>query len=132
MIDIKTELNKSFSSLFLIEQESAQEVVLSLPYLDRYNDWISVKITEENDSYILSDCSFVFNDLLDAGINVDSGLSGKYSVIFQTICSNFGCKLNQDTKEIISESRKDSLVESIICFAQAVTSLDFLAYNTQV
>ena len=104
---------------------------ITLPVLDRLNDWLSVRILASGRSCRISDCGYIMNDLDLAGISYVPDSNSKSSLVIDTIIRNLMCSYDPVSREIYMDCHKDDLGESLIYFLQCISHVDFLAYNTQ-
>ena len=122
---------EAYLGLCDIEMYPDHSYDITLPILDRFNDWISIKVNVSNTICRLSDNGYITSDLDLAGIAYSPNANSKFSSMIDTIISNLMCSYDQMTNEIYMECNKEDLGESMIYFMQCISHVDFLAYNTQ-
>lgn len=131
VMDVKADFFKSFDDICHVIELSDDEFLVTMPYLDRLNDWMTVKVMCSNAHIRFTDCGYVYSDLFDAGIIINKDLSNKYYTIFNEIIANFNCSFEDKTKEVFFDGTKEYFAENLMLFFQAISNLDFLAYQTQ-
>ena len=99
-------------------------VEITTPYLDRHNDMLQIYARRENGGFVLSDDSYIINDLEASGCN----LTGKRQELLKMTLQGFGVKLNREAIEVHATSgnfplRKHSLIQAML----AVNDLFYLA-----
>lgn len=126
-MDVKAEFFKAFDEICHVQELSDYESIVTMPYLDRLNDWMAVKVTCNSSGISFSDCGNVYSDLHDAGILIDQDSDDRCNAIFNNILANFNCCFNCETKEILYDCKNGYFAEDLMLFFQAISSLDLLA-----
>jgi len=104
-------------------------VEITTPYLDRHNDCLQIYVTKKNGGYLLTDDSYIIEDLKSSGCNIDS--PKRISLLHDTL-NGFGVRQNKDgALEVIASSsnfsmRKHNLIQAML----AVNDLFYLAEPT--
>lgn len=125
------EMCRSYMGLSDVRKIQEDDSIVILPVLDRFNDWMSVRISIADKTCRISDMGFVISDLADAGISYVPEGNTKFDAMIDTISRNLMCKYDNESKEFYAECTKDSLGDRMMYFLQAISHIDFLAYNTQ-
>ena len=125
------EMCRSYIGLSDIRKIQENDSVVILPVLDRLNDWMSVRVSIADKTCRISDMGFVINDLAVAGITYVPEGNTKFDAMIDTISRNLMCKYDNELKEFYVECTKDCLGNRMMYFLQAISHIDFLAYNTQ-
>ena len=92
-------------------------VEITTPYLDRHNDCLQIYVTKKNGGYLLTDDSYIIEDLKSSGCNIDS--PKRISLLHDTL-NGFGVRQNKDgALEVIASSsnfsmRKHNLIPLVI------------------
>jgi Domain of unknown function DUF1828 len=47
-------------------------IEITTPYLDRHNDYLQIYVQKKNGDYLLTDDSYIINDLIQSGCNLQS------------------------------------------------------------
>lgn len=109
--------------------ESSYEV--TLPVLDRFNDWLSIKVSISGSRCRISDMGFVVDDLDLAGITYTPDGATRFDAMIDRISNNLMCRFNSDESEFFIECDLDEMGDKMLYFLQGISHMDFLAYNTQ-
>lgn len=101
---------------------------ITTPYLDRHNDCLRIYASQRGNGYLLSDDSYIIDDLEMSGCPLDRG---KRLALLKTTLNGFGVRLNQNALEIDASRetfavRKHNLVQAML----AVNDLFYLASPT--
>jgi hypothetical protein len=103
-------------------------VEITTPFLDRHNDFLQIYVKQENDRYVLTDDSYIINDLEQCGCNLDTI---KRQEVLKLILSGFNVK--QDNNALVTyatvenfSARKHGLIQAML----AVDNLFYLASPT--
>jgi hypothetical protein len=100
-------------------------VEITTPYLDRHNDRIQIYAQRRNGAYVLTDDSYVLQDLEQSGCKLDSS---KRQALLKMTLNGFGIHLNDQALEVHASPdnfalRKHNLVQAML----AVNDLFYLA-----
>ena len=125
------EICKAYFGLCEIRELQKNDTIVTFPVLDRFNDWMSVRISVAGDNCRISDMGFVFEDLDSAGITYTPDGKRKTDIMINTISSNLMCRYAEQDKEFYAECSLDKLGTTLLYFLQGISHLDFIAYNTQ-
>lgn len=104
-------------------------VHVTVPILDRFNDWMSVRIETENGKCRISDCGYVYQDLELAGITYIPNSASKSSIIIDTIKDNLQCSFDIALSEFYVECSSEEIGRKLLYFLQAISHIDFVAYS---
>lgn len=92
-------------------------VEISLPFLNRCNDYVNVYLTKDNDGYVLSDCGETLDELSLVGVEINTpkrehlmnnalaGFGVDYEnglLKLRTTRENFGCNVNNFVQAILA------------------------------
>lgn len=125
------EMCKSYIGLSYIREIQKNDSIITLPVLDRLNDWLSIRVSIAGNTCRISDMGFVIDDLQAAGITYIPDGNAKFDVMIDTITRNLMCRYDENSNELYTECLKEKLGDTIMYFLQAISHIDFLAYNTQ-
>lgn len=100
-------------------------VEITTPYLDRYNDYLQIYAKRENNEFLLTDDSYIIEDLRKSGCELESK---KRKDLLTLTLNGFGVKLDGDALTVHASSdnfalRKHNLVQAML----AVNDLFYLA-----
>jgi len=100
-------------------------VEITTPYLDRHNDHLQIYAKRRNGGFVLTDDSYVLQDLEQSGCKVDSA---KRQALLKMTLNGFGVQLNNQALEVNASPdnfalRKHNLVQAML----AVNDLFYLA-----
>jgi len=103
-------------------------VEITTPYLDRHNDYLQIYVRRSNQGYVLTDDSYIIEDLRHSGCNLDSK---KRKDLLNLTLNGFGVQLNEEALEVhASESnfglQKHNLTQAML----AINDLFYLAEPT--
>ncbi len=131
MINPIKELCDAYFNMSIVTSKRDGVYHVTLPILDRLNDWMSVRVEVANNRCRISDCGYVYQDLELAGITYIPGSDSKNSIIIDTIKNNLQCSFDNDISEFYLECSLDELGRKLLYFLQAISHIDFVAYGTQ-
>ncbi len=91
-------------------------VEITTPFLDRHNDALQIYARQENGGFVLTDDSYVINDLEISGCALNTA---KRQELLKITLNGFGVKLNQNAMEVHASpetfpSRKHSLIQAML------------------
>jgi hypothetical protein len=119
---IENYLNWLRQNVFVNEVENGKKWVINSPFLDRHNDYIEIYIIKkEEDTFILTDDGFVYNDLLTSGCDPIS--SPKRKELFKLDLLGFGVNFKEKTHEIYVETSMEEIGKNKHKLAQAMISI---------
>lgn len=100
-------------------------VEITTPYLDRHNDYLQIYARRDNNGFILTDDSYIIEDLRLSGCELESK---KRKELLQLTLNGFGVRLEGDNLVVHASSdnfalRKHNLVQAML----AVNDLFYLA-----
>lgn len=98
---------------------------ITLPFLDFYNDHIQIYAAHQNDIYILTDDSYVINNLEMSGIKITQSREK----LLDMICKTYGVTRNE--KELKVQTNEKDLMNKLHNFVQAILKIDDLHYTSQ-
>ena len=98
---------------------------ITLPFYDRNNDSLVVYIEKRNHEFVISDDSYILNDLLDSGFI----LSPKRKRTLEIICAKLGVKLEDKELKIIC--KENELIKKVHTLAQAMLRIDDMYLTSQ-
>lgn len=106
-------------------QQVGDWVEITTPYLDRHNDHLQIYVKKDNDQYILTDDSYIIEDLISSGCNLDT--PKRLSLLKMTL-SGFGVQQQGNQLCVTATednfgARKHSLLQAML----AVNDLFYLA-----
>ena len=104
-------------------------VHVTVPILDRLNDWISVRIETENGKCRISDCGYVYQDLELAGIIYIPNSDSESSILIDTIKNNLQCSFDIASSKFYVECSSEDIGRKLLYFLQAISHIDFVAYS---
>lgn len=113
----------------ILRQVDSDWIEITTPYLDRHNDYLQIYVKKQrNDEYLLTDDSYIIEDLKLAGCTLDTP---KRAALLRATLNGFGVKLNNETLEIRASTttfalRKHNLIQAML----AVNDLFYLATTT--
>lgn len=114
-------------------------VEITTPYLDRHNDYLQVYAKRENGNFLMTDDSYIIEDLKLSGCKLDSK---KRKDLLQMIVNGFGVQLDENaliihaTKENFA-IRKHNLIQAMLsindlfCLSEPVVESIFLEDVTE-
>ncbi|MBB6497316.1 DUF1828 domain-containing protein [Methanococcus maripaludis] len=97
------------------------ELEISLPFLDRHNDYLEFKLIKESDKLVLTDDGYYISDLFMSGLEFDT--ERKLNILYKTV-QRFGAE--KIGSEIRIETDKENLGESIHEMIQTLLQIDSL------
>lgn len=109
----------------VLKQIGSEWVEITTPHLDRHNDCLQIYARKEDNGFILTDDSYIINDLINSGCPLDSP---KRQELLKTTLAGFGVQLDNDqllvhaTLENFS-LRKHNIIQAML----AVNDLFFLS-----
>ena len=101
-------------------------VEVTTPYLDRHNDYLQFYIKRNNNGFVLTDDSYIIDDLRSSGCKLDSP---KRRELLRMTLNGFGVQLDDDDALLVHATnenfnlRKHNLVQAML----AVNDLFYLA-----
>lgn len=105
-------------------------VEITIPYLDRHNDYLQIYAKRENSGFMLTDDGYTIKDLERSGCTIDSP---RRKDLFKTTLNGFGVHVSETTKALEVRAsaddfalRKHSLIQAIL----AVNDVFYLASST--
>ena len=106
-------------------RELGEWIEITTPYLDRHNDCLQIYAKRVNGGFVLTDDSYVLDDLEQSGCKIDSP---KRQALFKTTLNGFGVQLEGKALEIRASAdnfalRKHNLVQAML----AVNDLFYLS-----
>jgi len=119
---IEIYLNWLRENVFINEIEDGKKWVINSPFLDRHNDYLEIYIVKKTeDSFILTDDGFVYDDLISSGCEPTN--SPKRKELFKLNLLGFGVNFNEKTHEIWVETSLDNIGKNKHKLAQAMLSI---------
>lgn len=106
--------------------ESADWVEISLPYLDRHNDFLQFYVKQEGDSFLLTDDSATIHDLRMSGCDMDA--PQRHNLV-TTILNGLGVSREQDALTLRTSS--EEFPQKCHLFVQAMLVVNDLFYTIQ-
>jgi hypothetical protein len=108
-----------------LRQVNGSWVEITTPYLDRHNDALQIYIRSENGGFVLTDDSYIIQDLESSGCKLDT--EKRRDLLLMTL-NGFGVKLNDEAIEVKATAenfplRKHNLIQAML----AVNDLFYLA-----
>ena len=100
-------------------------IEITTPYLDRHNDYLQVYAKPDNGSFLLTDDSYIIEDLMSSGCELDNS---RRQTLLKTTLNGFGVQLNGHALTVRASnsnfaSRKHNLLQAML----AVNDLFYLA-----
>jgi hypothetical protein len=109
-------------NIFINELEEGKKWVINSPFLDRHNDYIEIYVLKKaEDTFILTDDGFVYDDLITGGCEPIS--SPKRKELFKLTLLGFGVSFNEKTHEIYIETSMTDVGKNKHKLAQAMLSI---------
>lgn len=109
----------------VLKQVNDQWVEITAPYLDRHNDYLQIYVKKDGNGYLLTDDSYIINDLINSGCSLDSP---KRQELLKMTLAGFGVQLEDDQITVHATPEKFSLRKhNIIQAMLAVNDLFYLA-----
>ena len=99
-------------------------VQVTLPFLDRHNDYLQVLVTRRGDRFVLTDDSYVIEDLITSGCRLNT--PHRQALLRQTL-QGFGVELTDENALRIETDEHDFPVQHQI-FVQAMFAVNDLFY----
>lgn len=125
------EMCRSYLELAEVREVQKDDCIVTLPVLDRFNDWMSVRVSISSGICRISDMGFVADDLSSAGIGYVPGGNSRYDSMISLISSNTMCRFDEAKREFYAECNVADMGSRMMYFLQGISHLDFMAYNTQ-
>jgi len=99
-----------------ILREVEDWVEITTPYLDRHNDYLQIYVKRNNGGYIISDDSYIIEDLRQSGCELESK---KRKELLKLTLNGFGVKLEGNALTITASEdnfalRKHNLVQAML------------------
>ncbi len=108
----------------ILKQMKEDWIEVTTPYLDRHNDCLQIYIKKEREEFILTDDSYVINDLINSGLTVSSP---KRKELLGTTLAGFGVQLgNEQQLQIHTNAENFPLKKHN--FIQAMLAVNDLFY----
>ena len=112
-----------------ILREAGDRIEITTPYLDRHNDYLQIYAKKSNGGFILTDDSYVLEDLELSGCRIDTP---KRKDLFTTTLNGFGVRQEGKALEVSASAddfavRKHNLVQAML----AVNDLFYLASSVR-
>ncbi len=109
----------------VLKQVNNQWVEITAPHLDRHNDYLQIYVKKDGNGYLLTDDSYIINDLISSGCSLESP---KRQALLKMTLAGFGVQLEDDQIMVHTTPEKFSLRKhNIIQAMLAVNDLFYLA-----
>lgn len=106
-----------------IKQVHNEWVEITTPHLDRHNDYLQIYIKKNGDEYILTDDSYILDDLEMSG----AGIAGaKRQNILNTVLAGFG--VQREENQLIVKTDKNNFAFKKHSLLQAMLAVDDMFY----
>lgn len=109
----------------VLKKIGSEWIEITTPHLDRHNDCLQIYVSKDNTGYILTDDSYIINDLLNSGCSLDSA---KRQKLLMTALAGFGVNLKGQELTVHTTLEEFSLKKhNLIQAMLAVNDLFYLA-----
>lgn len=105
-----------------IQELEGEWVEITTPYLDRHNDYLQLYVKKENDNYLITDDSYIIEDLLSSGVT----LSANRQELLKTTLVGFGVYL--EGNNLFIKTSREHYPLKLHNFIQAMLSINDLFY----
>lgn len=95
-------------------------VEITMPFLDRHNDYFQIYVLKDNDDYLIEDNGFILADLIESGYELSDFYMDKIVVILK----GFGISLQN--KKLTTVAQLDNFPFKLNQMIQAMTVVDNL------
>jgi hypothetical protein len=107
----------------VIREGTGEWTEISLPYLDRHNDYLGIYVKKDGDNYILSDDSVTIDDLTLVGYSLDNEDD---RAMIDSLLLNYGASLSADHNELTIQTNVEKFAENMYNLVQTMLTLSVL------
>lgn len=107
----------------ILKQIKSEWVEITTPHLDRHNDCLQIYAREEGNGFVLTDDSYIINDLISSGCPLDTP---KRQELLKTALAGFGVQLEGEELMVHATPENFSLKKHNLI--QAMLSVNDLFY----
>jgi hypothetical protein len=94
--------------------------LITLPYLDRHNDYLTIYVKKDGNDYILTDDGFIIDDLITVGYSPDDADD---RAKIDCILTNYGVSLSADYNELTIQTNAENFVTQTHNLLQTILTL---------
>ena len=118
-IKVKEDYIKWLEKEITVVKKENEYLEINAPFLDRYNDYLQVYAKIEKNEILLTDDSYIINNLINSGVDISSD---KRKQLLNSFAKKYGIEIKN--KSLCIKTSREDFPQKILILTQAMINID--------